>query len=57
MMMGPVWLVDFWAGVIAFAILIYVVLDGYDLSVSILFGTMRTEWHRSWPSCRVRRSV
>src|ERR1700758_5293896 len=28
----------FWAGVIAFAILVYVVLDGLDLGVGILFG-------------------
>ena len=27
------WLVDFWAAVIAFAILMYVVLDGYALGV------------------------
>ena len=29
----------FWAGVIAVAILIYVILDGYDLGIGILFGT------------------
>jgi cytochrome bd ubiquinol oxidase subunit II len=29
----------FWAGVIAMAILVYVVLDGFDLGVGILFGT------------------
>lgn len=45
--MDPVWLVDFWAGVIAFAILMYVVLDGYDLGVGILFGTMTSERHRT----------
>jgi cytochrome d ubiquinol oxidase subunit II len=31
----------FWAGVIAVAILVYVVLDGFDLGVGILFGTNR----------------
>lgn len=40
------WLVYFWAAVIAFAILMYVVLDGYDLGVGILFGTMTDERHR-----------
>jgi Cytochrome bd terminal oxidase subunit II len=43
MTVGPVWLVDFWAGVIAFSSLMHVVLDSYDLS----FGTMRSERHRS----------
>jgi cytochrome d ubiquinol oxidase subunit II len=33
----------FWAGVIAVAILVYVVLDGFDLGVGILFGTTRDE--------------
>ena len=41
------WLVYFWAAVIAFAILMYVVLDGYDLGVGILFGTMTDERHRA----------
>jgi cytochrome d ubiquinol oxidase subunit II len=45
--MDQVWLVDFWAAVIAFAILMYVVLDGYDLGVGILFGTMTNEQHRT----------
>ena len=44
--MDPSWLVDFWAGVIAFAILMYVVLDGYDLGVGILFGTATGESDR-----------
>jgi cytochrome bd ubiquinol oxidase subunit II len=44
--MDPTWLVDFWAGVIAVAILMYVVLDGYDLGVGILFGTTTDEHHR-----------
>src|SRR5262245_13310675 len=33
----------FWAGVIAASILIYVVLDGFDIGVGILFGTTRDE--------------
>ena len=41
------WLVYFWAAVIAFAILMYVVLDGFDLGVGILFGTMTDERHRA----------
>jgi cytochrome d ubiquinol oxidase subunit II len=41
--MDPGWLIYFWAGVIAFSILMYVILDGYDLGVGILFGTMTNE--------------
>src|ERR1700757_1152496 len=44
--MEPTGLGVFWAGVIAFAILMYVVLDGFDLGVGILFGTTRAEEHR-----------
>ena len=33
----------FWAGVIAVAILVYVILDGFDLGVGILFGTTDDE--------------
>jgi cytochrome d ubiquinol oxidase subunit II len=36
----------FWAGVIAFAIIVYVILDGFDLGVGILFGTTRDDEHR-----------
>ncbi len=32
-----------WAGIIAFAVLTYVVLDGFDLGVGILFPTAKTE--------------
>jgi cytochrome bd ubiquinol oxidase subunit II len=32
-----------WALIIAFAILIYVMLDGFDLGIGILFGTTRDE--------------
>ena len=44
--MDPVWLATFWAAVIAFAILAYVVLDGCDLGVGILFGTTASAAHR-----------
>ena len=44
--MEPTNLTVFWAGVIAFAILMYVMLDGFDLGVGILFGTTREEKHR-----------
>ncbi|MET0218530.1 MAG: cytochrome d ubiquinol oxidase subunit II [Burkholderiales bacterium] len=37
----------FWAGVIAVAILVYVILDGFDLGVGVLFGTTRDEAHRA----------
>jgi len=36
----------FWAGVIAAAILLYTVLDGFDLGVGVLFGTTKVEAHR-----------
>ena len=44
--MEPSNLALFWAGVIACAILIYVILDGFDLGVGMLFGTTRDEAHR-----------
>ena len=44
--MEPTNLTVFWAGVIAFAILMYVMLDGFDLGVGILFGTTPEEKHR-----------
>jgi cytochrome d ubiquinol oxidase subunit II len=44
--MEPSHLALFWAGVIACAILIYVILDGFDLGVGVLFGTTRDEAHR-----------
>jgi cytochrome bd ubiquinol oxidase subunit II len=43
MSVEAVWFANFWAGVIAFAILVYVILDGYDLGVGILFGTTASE--------------
>lgn len=36
----------FWATIIAFSILVYVLLDGFDLGVGILFGTTRDESKR-----------
>ncbi|WP_295488674.1 cytochrome d ubiquinol oxidase subunit II [Accumulibacter sp.] len=36
----------FWAGVIAVSILVYVILDGFDLGVGVLFGTTRDETRR-----------
>lgn len=39
--MEPSSLALFWAGVVAFAIIVYVILDGFDLGVGILFGTTR----------------
>ena len=35
-----------WAGIIAFAILCYVVLDGFDLGVGILFPTLKSDAER-----------
>lgn len=35
-----------WAGIIAFAVLVYVILDGFDLGVGILFPTAETEKER-----------
>ena len=35
-----------WAGLIAFAVLAYVVLDGFDLGVGILFPWAKTEQER-----------
>jgi cytochrome d ubiquinol oxidase subunit II len=39
----PSTLALFWAGVIAFAILVYVILDGFDLGVGILFSVAENE--------------
>ncbi|MEZ5863897.1 MAG: cytochrome d ubiquinol oxidase subunit II [Geminicoccaceae bacterium] len=37
----------FWAAMIAFSIVVYVVLDGFDLGVGILFGLTPDEDHRA----------
>jgi len=44
--MDPTPLAMFWAAVIALAILAYVILDGFDIGVGILFGTERDEMRR-----------
>ncbi len=44
--MDASWLQIYWAGLIAFAILVYVILDGFDLGVGILFGTTKNESFR-----------
>src|SRR5215472_17142715 len=44
--MEPSHLASFWAGVLACAILLYVLLDGFDLGVGVLFGTTQKEEHR-----------
>src|SRR5271154_761485 len=36
----------FWAGVIALSILVYVILDGFDLGVGVLFGFTRNATNR-----------
>jgi cytochrome bd ubiquinol oxidase subunit II len=41
--MEPTTLALFWAGVISFAILLYTILDGFDLGIGVLFGTTRDE--------------
>lgn len=35
-----------WAGIIAFAVLVYVILDGFDLGIGILFPFARSEYDR-----------
>jgi cytochrome d ubiquinol oxidase subunit II len=40
------WLPVVWAGVIAFAVIFYVLADGFDLGVGILFPAVRKEEHR-----------
>ena len=45
--MEPSNLALFWAGVLACAILLYAILDGFDLGVGVLFGTTKDEAHRA----------
>jgi len=40
-------LAQFWCGVIIIALLVYVVLDGFDLGVGMLIGMTRDEKHRT----------
>src|SRR6516164_7042741 len=44
--MEPSNLALFWAGVLACSILLYVMLDGFDLGVGVLFGTTQNEARR-----------
>ena len=44
--MEPSALASFWAGVLACAVLLYVILDGFDLGVGVLFGTTSDEARR-----------
>jgi cytochrome bd ubiquinol oxidase subunit II len=44
--MDPTNLTVFWACVIAFSILVYVILDGFDLGIGILFGITSVEKRR-----------
>jgi len=44
--MEPSNLALFWAGVLALAILVYVILDGFDLGVGVLFGFTRDDAQR-----------
>jgi cytochrome d ubiquinol oxidase subunit II len=46
MMAEPSSLALFWAAVIAFAIIVYIILDGFDLGVGILFGVAENEARR-----------
>lgn len=45
--MDATWLPTFWAVLIGFAVLVYVLLDGFDLGVGILYGTTRRPEFRS----------
>ena len=45
--MQPSDLALFWAGVIACAIMVYVILDGFDLGVGVLFGTTADQTRRA----------
>lgn len=36
-----------WAGIIAFAVLVYVILDGFDLGVGLLFPLTKDEQERN----------
>src|SRR5215471_3111101 len=46
MMAEPSALALFWVAAIAFAIVAYVILDGFDLGVGILFGVAENEARR-----------
>jgi cytochrome bd ubiquinol oxidase subunit II len=44
--MSP-WLPYFWACLIAFSILVYIIVDGYDLGAAILFATAKSDEERN----------
>ena len=44
--MEPSSLTLFWAGAIALSIFVYVILDGFDLGVGVLFGATNEEAKR-----------
>ena len=44
--MEPSNLTLFWAGAIALSIFVYVILDGFDLGVGVLFGTTKEDTRR-----------
>ena len=44
--MSP-WLPYFWACLIAFSILVYIIVDGYDFGVAMLFATARNDDERN----------
>jgi cytochrome bd ubiquinol oxidase subunit II len=44
--MEPSNLTLFWAGAIALSIIVYVILDGFDLGVGVLFGTTNEDTKR-----------
>ena len=44
--MSP-WLPYFWACLIAFSILVYIIVDGYDFGVAMLFATARSDDERN----------
>src|SRR5258706_6864165 len=44
--MEPSSLALFWAGAVALSIFVYVILDGFDLGVGVLFGTTNEEAKR-----------
>jgi len=41
------WLPYFWAGLIAFSILVYIIVDGYDFGVGMLFATAKDDNERN----------
>jgi len=44
-----------WAGLIAFAVLAYVILDGFDLGIGILFPLLQSDHQRNLADHENRR--